>query len=257
MVDSSDTRTGSESRRDADLTERQRTILNVIRSSITLVRMTTRHPRVALAIAAISVFWTVGAVLFIQFPPLVKNVLDASKEVASLFLVVFSIGVAIGSVSINHLLKGKVSARYGPPAVIVMGLFIIAFHFVCRAWMPHAGEALMGVPAFVTQPLAVPLLLTLLGIAISGGMFVVPLYAFLTTVVDKSETARTIAANNILNSGAMVVGSVLAVSLSAAGVPIINQLLLGSVLCLVTAWIAWRLCVAERAHEGEIEHTFD
>ena len=37
-------------------------------------------------------------------------------------------------------------------------------------------------------------------------MFVVPLYAFLTTTVPKSETARTVAANNIVNSGAMVVG---------------------------------------------------
>ena len=73
------------------------------------------------AILAISFFWTIGAVLFIQFPPLAKNVLLASKEVASLFLVIFSIGVAIGSVAINALLKGKVSARYAPISVIAMG----------------------------------------------------------------------------------------------------------------------------------------
>ena len=230
---------------------------NVIRSSIKLVRMTTRHPRVFLAIAAISFFWTIGAVLFIQFPPLAKNVLSASKEVASLFLVVFSIGVAIGSVSINHLLKGTVSARFGPVSVIVMAVFIVAFHAVCKTW-PHAsGSALLNVPQFVMEPLAVPLLLTLLGIAISGGMFVVPLYAFLTTVVDKAETARTIAANNIVNAGAMVVGSLIAVALSAAGVPLADQLLLGAAMCLVAAWLASVLHKAEKAHMGEIEHTFD
>jgi len=230
---------------------------NVIRSSIKLVRMTTRHPRVFLAIAAISFFWTIGAVLFIQFPPLAKNVLSASKEVASLFLVVFSIGVAIGSVSINHLLKGTVSARFGPVSVIVMAVFIVAFHAVCKTW-PHAsGSALLNVQQFVMEPLAVPLLLTLLGIAISGGMFVVPLYAFLTTVVDKAETARTIAANNIVNAGAMVVGSLIAVALSAAGVPLADQLLLGAAMCLVAAWLASVLHKAEKAHMGEIEHTFD
>ena len=230
---------------------------NVIRSSIKLVRMTTRHPRVFLAIAAFSFFWTIGAVLFIQFPPLAKNVLSASKEVASLFLVVFSIGVAIGSVSINHLLKGTVSARFGPVSVIVMAVFIVAFHAVCKTW-PHAsGSALLNVPQFVMEPLAVPLLLTLLGIAISGGMFVVPLYAFLTTVVDKAETARTIAANNIVNAGAMVVGSLIAVALSAAGVPLADQLLLGAAMCLVAAWLASVLHKAEKAHMGEIEHTFD
>ncbi|OYU34847.1 MFS transporter [Novosphingobium sp. PASSN1] len=230
---------------------------HVVRSSITLVRMTTRHPRVFLAIAAISFFWTIGAVLFIQFPPLAKNVLSASKEVASLFLVVFSIGVAIGSVSINHLLKGTVSARFGPPAVIVMGGFIIAFHVVCKMWHQAVGPDLLNVAQFVVQPLAVPLLLSLLGIAISGGMFVVPLYAFLTTVVDKAETARTIAANNIVNAGAMVVGSLIAVSLSAAGVALADQLLLGAAMCLIAAWLARVLHKAELAHVGETEHTFE
>jgi glutaminase len=87
-------------------------------------------------------------------------------------------------------------------------------------------------------------------------MFVVPLYAFLTTVVDKAETARTIAANNIVNAGAMVVGSLIAVGLSAAGVGLADQLLLGAAMCLVAAWLARVLHKAEIAHEGEIEHTF-
>src|SRR5690242_21632597 len=51
--------------------------------------------------------------------------------------------------------------------------------------------------------------LALLGVAITGGMFVVPLYAFLTTTVPKTQTARTVAANNIVNSCAMVVGSLM------------------------------------------------
>jgi hypothetical protein len=78
-------------------------------------------------------------------------------------------------------------------------------------------------------------------------MFVVPLYAFLTTVVDKSETARTIAANNIVNSGAMVIGSLAAVGLSAVGVAIIDQLLLSAALCVVSAWLGWLLYKAERS----------
>ncbi|ODU81000.1 MFS transporter [Novosphingobium sp. SCN 63-17] len=233
------------------LTAAQPLDYHIWRSSLTLIRNTTRHRRVFLAIMAISFFWTIGAVLFIQFPPLAKNVLSASKEVASLFLVVFSIGVAIGSVSINALLKGTVSARYSPWSVIAMGLFIVAFHFVCRAWTPPEDGLLMNVGTFVHHPMAVPLLLSLLGIAVAGGMFVVPLYAFLTTVVDKSETARTIAANNIVNSGAMVVGAALAAGLSAAKVALIDQLLLGAAMCLVSAWLGQLLYTAERASADE------
>jgi MFS family permease len=219
---------------------------HVLRSSIALVRNTSHDRRVFLAIMAISFFWTIGAVLFIQFPPLAKNVLTASKEVASLFLVIFSIGVAIGSVSVNALLKGTVSARYSPVSVVVMGAFVLAFYFVCRAWPAEPPGTLLDVPAFIAHPMAIPLLVCLLGIAIAGGMFVVPLYAFLTTFVPKSQTARTIAANNIVNSGAMVMGSLLATGLSALGVDIVHHLLLSAAMCLFSAWLGWLLLRAER-----------
>ena len=214
---------------------------HIIRSSVKLVSATMHIKTLYLAILSISFFWTIGAVLFIQFPPLAKNILGADKEVASLFLAVFSIGIAIGSVAINRLLKGQVSARYAPASVIVMGLFVVAFHIVCRNWVLNDNGELYNIAGFVGHPGAVPLLLCLLGIAVSGGMFVVPLYAFLTTTVPKDQTARTVAANNIVNSGAMVVGSLIALGLSFAGVGVVNQLLLGAAMCLVSAWLAQRL----------------
>ena len=218
-----------------------------IRSSISLVRNTTHDRRVFEAILAISFFWAVGTVLFIQFPPLAKNVLHASKEVASLFLVIFSVGIAIGSVSINALLKGRVSARYSALSVIAMGLCVIGFYLVCRTWPREDGLGLQTVAEFFTQPKAVPLLALLLGIAVCGGMFVVPLYAFLTTFVDKSQTARTIAANNIVNSGAMVVGALVAIGLSAIGVPLQEQVLFSAVLCMGSALLAVQLHRSEKA----------
>ncbi|MBW8784994.1 MAG: MFS transporter [Novosphingobium sp.] len=220
---------------------------HVIRSSVALVERTLHDRRVFLAIMAISFFWAIGAVLFIQFPPLAKNILTASKQVASLFLVIFSVGVATGSMSINALLRGTVSARFAPGSVLLMGLFVVLFYLVCRVWTPSPAGTLMDVGTFVAQPLAVPLLLCLLGIAFAGGMFVVPLYAFLTTFVDRSQTARTIAANNIVNSGAMVAGSLVAIALSAAGVSIVHQLLLSAAMCLISAWLGLLLYRAECA----------
>jgi MFS family permease len=221
---------------------------HLIRSSINLVRNTMHEPQVFYAILAISFFWTIGAVLFIQFPPLAKNVLLASKEVASLFLVTFSIGVAIGSISVNALLKGTVSARYAPGSVIAMGVFVGAFYVVCRMWEGASmGTELMDVPTFLSHPLAVLVLVTLTLIAIAGGMFVVPLYAFLTTKVQPSQAARAVAANNIVNSGAMVIGSLIAGGMSAIGVPLVEQVLLSAAMCLISAWLGGRLHKAELA----------
>jgi len=216
-------------------------------SSAKLVNRTVHQREVFYAILAISFFWTIGAVLFIQFPPLAKNVLMASKEVASLFLVIFSIGVAIGSVAINALLKGEVSARYAPVSVLFMGAFVAAFWLVCHEWTADVQpDGLMNVGHFLSQPLAPLVLITLLLIAVSGGMFVVPLYAFLTTKCDPSQAARTVAANNIVNSGAMVLGSLIAGGLSAAGIPLVEQVLLSALMCLVSAWLGLRLHQAER-----------
>jgi MFS family permease len=88
------------------------------------------------------------------------------------------------------------------------------------------------------------MIVALLGVAISGGMFVVPLYAFLTTTVPKTETARTVAANNIVNSGAMVIGAGLAFALSSLGVGPVGQLLMVAAMCIVSAWLGWKLHLA-------------
>jgi MFS family permease len=217
---------------------------HIIRASVSLVNATLHIPRLFLAICSISFFWTIGAVLIIVFPPLVKNVLGADEQVASLFIAIFSIGIAVGSVLINRLLKSEVSARFAPASVIAMGVFVLLLHFVALAWVKHSGSSLTTLGNFLLHPLAGLMIVSLLGVAITGGMFVVPLYAFLTTTVPKTETARTVAANNIVNSGAMVIGSLVAFALSSMGVGPIGQLLLVAAMCLVAAWLGWKLHLA-------------
>jgi MFS family permease len=216
---------------------------HIVHASIELVSATMHIRRLFLAILAISFFWTIGAVLIIIFPPLVKNVLGADEQVASLFIAIFSIGIAIGSLLINRLLKSEVSARYAPASVIAMGVFVLLLHFVALAWGKN-DPGLTTLGNFVLHPMAGMMIVALLGVAITGGMFVVPLYAFLTTTVPKAETARTVAANNIVNSGAMVIGSLIAFGLSSVGVGPVGQLLLVAAMCVVSAWLGWKLHLA-------------
>ena len=214
---------------------------HIIRASVTLVNATMHIPRLFLAILSISFFWTIGAVLIIIFPPLVKNVLGANEQVASLFIGIFSVGIAIGSVLINRLLKSEVSARFAPASVITMGVFVMLLRYVAGSWEKHMDRHLTTLSNFLMHPMAALMIVALLGVAITGGMFVVPLYAFLTTTVPKTQTARTVAANNIVNSGAMVVGSGLAFGMSSLGVGPVNQLLMVAIMCLISAWLGWKL----------------
>ena len=215
---------------------------NPFTSSWRLISATMHIRRLFLAILAISFFWTIGSVLIIIFPPLVKNVLSADERVASLTIAVFSIGVAIGSVIINALLKGKISAKFAPASVIAMGVLVVAFSIEARTWTPAPNGGFYDIWTFINQTQAWLVLATLTGIAITGGMFVVPLYAFLTTTVEKDQTARTVAANNVVNAGAMTIGAVAVILLTAfAGVTPEDMLLVVAGMCLASAWLALML----------------
>ena len=97
---------------------------------------------------------------------------------------------------------------------------------------------------FLRHPLGWAVVLDLFGVAVSGGMFVVPLYAFLTTTVPKSETARTVAANNIVNSGAMVAATLILTGLVLVGVSVAETLFLVALASVVAAWLGYKLHLA-------------
>ena len=213
---------------------------HIVRASIRLVNATLHIPRLFLAILSISFFWAMGAVLTAQFIPLVKNALGSNQQVATLFLAAFSVGVAIGSVAVNRLLSGQVSAKYSPVSAIFMGLFVLDLYRRVKGW-PTAGSELRGLSDFLAIEGSWLIVLDLLGVAIAGGMFVVPLYAFLTTTVPKSETARTVAANNIVNSGFMVAAAAILTLAVMLGVTVTESLLIVAFASIFAAYLAFKL----------------
>jgi hypothetical protein len=214
---------------------------HVIRSSIRLVSDTMHVRRLFLAILAISFFWAQGTILAAQFPPLVKNVIGANQDVATLFLAIFSVGVATGSVAINRILGGTVSARCSPAAALVMGAFVCDMWWSAHNWPTPQQGVLLDLHAFLATPGAGRVIVDLLGIATAGGMFVVPLYAFLTTTVAKAQTARTVAANNIVNSGAMVAATLALGGVVQLGVSVAETLLISAFASIGAAWLSWLL----------------
>jgi len=213
--------------------------LNVFRSTWRILK-SARHGRgVWLSILGISWFFAVGAVLLAQFAPLVGNVLQARQEVATLFLLVFSVSVALGSVAVNRLLKGEVSARYVPVSALALAAFMIDLWLSTRGYSPAAPGA--GVGRFVANKGSWRILVDLAGIAFAGGMFIVPLYAILQTHSPAGERSRTIAANNVVNAAVSVAMVGILIGLLAGGVSIPSIIgLLGAAtlaVALVSCWL--------------------
>jgi hypothetical protein len=155
-----------------------------------------------IATICISWFWALGAIYTSQFVPLAKNDLGGNEGVATLFLGVFSVGIAIGSAGVSRLLKGRISTRLAPVAGLVMGLAGLDLFFAERAF---GGEA-VTVAAFLTEPRGWRVMADLVLLSVAGGIFSVPLYGVLQTATSAEGRSRAIAANNIFNSGFQVAG---------------------------------------------------
>ena len=171
-----------------------------------------------LAILGISWFFAVGGVLLAELAPLASGTLGAEQRVVTLFLVVFSVGIAIGSVVVNRLLGGEVSARYVPVSALALAAFLIDLWLTTHRW-PVATQG-ADVAAFLTQPGSWHVLVDLAGIAFSGGLFVVPLYAILQTRSAPEQRSRIIAANNVVNAVVTVVLVAVVSGLLANGVSV-------------------------------------
>ncbi len=213
--------------------------LNPWRSSKRLIAVAKNGPGVWLCILGISWFFAIGAVMLSQFTPLVDGVLRGDPSVANLFLIVFSVAVALGSVTVNRLLKGEISGRYVPISALILAAFMIDLWLATRGFVP--GEIGSDWRSFVGSFASIRILVDLFAIAFAGGMFVVPLYAILQTSGPAEERSRRIAANNIVNAavGVVVIGIIAAMVAGGIGVPgVIGAMGAATlVVALISCWL--------------------
>ena len=189
------------------------------------------QPGILPAALGIAWFFALGGVLTQEMVPLARHI-NAGPGVAVLFLSLFSVGVAIGSMIVARLLQGKVDARYVPTTSLVIALAILDLSISTRQ---HSALA-PTVAVFLADPNAWRIMADILAIAISGGIYIVPLYAILQTLSRPAVRSQTIAASNILNAIAMVSIASVAALLAALAAPIPTVfLVLGIVGMIVSA----------------------
>ncbi|NQV22158.1 MAG: acyl-[ACP]--phospholipid O-acyltransferase [Rhodospirillales bacterium] len=191
---------------------------NFLGETWTILRHARQNREVFLSILGISWFWLVGATFLAQFPAFAKDVLSADETVVTLFLTLFSIGIGVGALLCNKLLNGEISGKYVPLGAIGMALFTADLFLASPSGT--GTTALLGASAFLAEPANWRIVVDLLGISLSGGIYIVPLYALLQSKSEKTHRARVIAANNIMNALFVVVGAVIATAMLAARIPV-------------------------------------
>lgn len=212
---------------------------NIFQSTWLILKIARHGPGVWPSILGISWFFSVGAVLLAELAPMVRGTLGASQQVATLFLLIFSVSVAIGSMLVNRLLKGEVSARYVPLAALALGALMIDLSLAANAFVQQTPGA--SIAAFMKGAGSWRIVIDLAGIAVAGGMFIVPLYAILQTRSPAGERSRTIAANNIVNAAIVVLTVAAATVMLALGASVTDVIGALGIATLFVAGLAWWL----------------
>ena len=166
------------------------------------------------SLLGISWMWFFGAVFLSQFPSFAKEVLHGNEQVASLLLVVFSIGIGTGSLLCEVLSRRHVEIGLVPLGAIGMSVFAIDLYFAARG-LPASD--VMGLAAFVAQPAHWRVMADLALLSLFAGLYSVPMYALIQMRSQPTHRARIIAANNILNALFMIASSLIAGALLGAG----------------------------------------
>ena len=170
------------------------------------------------SLLGISWMWFFGAVFLSQFPSFAHDVLHGDEQVASLLLVVFSVGIGIGSLLCEVLSRRHVEIGLVPLGAIGMSVFSVDLYFASRGLPPVAEALKLG--AFMAQAAHWRVLADLTLLSLFAGLFSVPMYALIQMRSQPTHRARIIAANNILNALFMIASSVIAGALLGAGVSI-------------------------------------
>lgn len=169
------------------------------------------------SLLGISWMWFFGAVFLSQFPSFAKEVLHGNEQVASLLLVVFSIGIGTGSLLCEVVSRRHVEIGLVPLGAIGMSVFAIDLYFASRGLPP---APVMSLASFVAQPAHWRVMADLALLSLFAGLYSVPMYALIQLRAQVTHRARIIAANNILNALFMIASSVIAGILLGLGMTI-------------------------------------
>ncbi|MBI5193291.1 MAG: MFS transporter [Nitrospirae bacterium] len=140
-----------------------------------------------LTVVGISYFWFLGALLQMLIILFGKELMHLNDQWIGLLVASLAIGIGAGSIVAGRLSGDSIEPGLVPAGSIGMGLFSILLSFSTSSFK------------------MVVIVLILMGF--SGGLFIVPMNAYLQQASGQQEKGRLIATNNFLNMAGVLLSS--------------------------------------------------
>lgn len=213
---------------------------NILASTGGLLKLLWQDTRLWRTGVMVSLFWMIGAIVMSLLAPLIKNYLGGEEIVVSTYLAIFAISIAIGSAFGAFLMGGRIVLLPVPVAAITMGLFALHLAWVLTGLTPQSGTKTIS--EFFSTPIAWKIAIDLAGLAVAGGVFIVPSFAAAQSWAPPEARARIVGAVNVLTAAFMVLGAVAFGAMQGAGVSMAQLFMLIAAICMMSAtWIFFTL----------------
>jgi MFS family permease len=196
-------------------------------------------PGVLAAVLGVSWFWFLGATFIQLLPAYGRDTLNGDPNVIIMLLTCFTIGIGAGALLCARLSGKRINLHLvsvGAIGMTVFGLGPLLFF----SGPQETGGALQGIAEVLAGPGNRAAIVSFVGLAVSGGVFIVPLYTYVQANSALSRRSRVIAANNIINSLFMVVSALLTLGALGAGMSIPQIFAAVAVLNLIYTLIVTR-----------------
>jgi acyl-[acyl-carrier-protein]-phospholipid O-acyltransferase / long-chain-fatty-acid--[acyl-carrier-protein] ligase len=215
-----------------------RVTFNIAASTAAMIRHLRADPRLWWGALVTTWFWLVGIVVLSLLPPLIKTLIGGNEDTVTAYLALFSVAVGVGSGLAARIARGRIVLT-----TTVVGAVLLAA-FALDLGLTTAGAAQAALPqgpaAVFSSFIGLRAAVDLAGMAVAGGLFIVPAFAAVQAWSDVDYRARTIAAVNVLNAAGMTGATVLVAILQKFGVTV-PMLFLGiGVATLIVAYAIWR-----------------
>ncbi|ARB91521.1 MFS transporter [Legionella longbeachae] len=208
----------------------------VWRVTYKMLKQATENTGILVAILILSWFWLLGTVILTKLPDYTNYVLGANNTVFAIFLALFSIGIASGSLAVNLIFQGQIYLLIVPWAMLAFTCFTMDLYWA-TPYLNQSKNA-FSLINFFTHFAHWRIAFDLFMLAFSAGLFIVPLYTYLQVKSPSESRAQVIATNNIYNSLFMVAGALIVIVLLHFSAAIPQIFLILSLLNALAALLA-------------------
>jgi acyl-[acyl-carrier-protein]-phospholipid O-acyltransferase/long-chain-fatty-acid--[acyl-carrier-protein] ligase len=212
--------------------------VNIAASTLGMIRHLRADPRLWWGAMVTSWFWLVGIVVLSLLPPLIKILIGGNEDTVTAYLALFSIAVGAGSGLAAAIARGRIVLKTTLAGAVLLGAFALdlgmATYGVTPALAPQTPAAVFS------SALGIRIAFDLSGLAVAGGLFIVPAFAAVQAWAGADYRARTVAAVNVLNAAFMTGATVVVAILQKYGVTVPTLFLMIGAATFLVALAIWR-----------------